>query len=80
MSEYIRKDISRADYDALEIKDPNTLYFIDAYYWVVSENGCIITCSNCGERLELYYPDSTEVRYLPHCPWCGKKMEEKNDT
>jgi hypothetical protein len=26
--------------------------------------------------LELCYPDGTEVRYLPHCPWCGKKLEE----
>ena len=44
--------------------------------WIVTENGCVITCPNCGERLELCYPDGTEVRYLPHCPWCGKKMEE----
>lgn len=46
--------------------------------WVVSENGCVITCPKCGERLELCYPDGTEVRYLPHCPWCGKKMERGN--
>jgi hypothetical protein len=45
--------------------------------WVITENGCVITCPNCGERLELCYPDGTEVRYLPHCPWCGKKLEEK---
>ena len=44
--------------------------------WVITENGCVITCPNCGERLELCYPDGTEVRYLPHCPWCGKKLEE----
>lgn len=44
--------------------------------WVVTENGCVITCPKCGERLELCYPDGTEVRYLPHCPWCGKKLEE----
>lgn len=44
-------------------------------HWVITENGCVITCPNCGERLELCYPDGTEVRYLPHCPWCGKKME-----
>lgn len=44
--------------------------------WVISENGCVITCPNCGERLELCYPDGTEVRYLPHCPWCGKKLEK----
>ena len=45
--------------------------------WVVTENGCVIICPNCGKRLELCYPDGTEVRYLPHCPWCGKKLEEK---
>lgn len=44
--------------------------------WVITEKGCVITCSNCGERLELCYPDGTEVRYLPHCPWCGKKMNK----
>ena len=44
--------------------------------WVITENGCVITCPKCGERLELCYPDGTEVRYLPHCPWCGKKLEE----
>lgn len=45
--------------------------------WFVTENGCVIICPNCGKRLELCYPDGTEVRYLPHCPWCGKKSEEK---
>lgn len=44
--------------------------------WVITENGCVITCPKCGERLELCYPDGTEVRYLPHCPWCGKKLEK----
>ena len=44
--------------------------------WVVSENGCVITCPKCGERLELCYPDGTEVRYLPHCPYCGKWLEK----
>jgi transcription elongation factor Elf1 len=44
--------------------------------WTIAENGCVITCPNCGHRLELCYPDGTEVRYLPHCPWCGKKLEE----
>ena len=44
--------------------------------WVISENGCVITCPNCSERLELCYPDGTEVRYLPHCPWCGKKLNK----
>ncbi len=47
-------------------------------YWIITENGCVITCPNCGERLELCYPDGTEVRYLPHCPWCGKKLEDNN--
>jgi hypothetical protein len=44
--------------------------------WVITENGCVITCPKCGKRLELCYPDGTEVRYLPHCPWCGKKLEK----
>lgn len=49
---------------------------IPTEHWTVTENGCVITCPKCGERLELCYPDGTEVRYLPHCPWCGKKLEE----
>ena len=44
--------------------------------WIITENGCVITCPNCGHRLELCYPDGTEVRYLPHCPYCGKKLEK----
>ena len=44
--------------------------------WVITENGCVITCPKCGERLEMCYPDGTEVRYLPHCPYCGKKLEK----
>ena len=44
--------------------------------WVVTENGCVITCPKCGHRLELCYPDGTEVRYLPHCPWCGKQLNK----
>ena len=68
-------DISQADYYALEVKDPNILYnIIDR--WLITENGCVITCPNCGHRLELCYPDGTEVRYLPHCPYCGKKLEK----
>ena len=43
--------------------------------WVVTENGCVITCSECGYRLELCYPDGTEVRSLPACPNCGTKMK-----
>lgn len=46
-------------------------------HWVVTENGCVITCPKCGERLELCYPDGTEVTYLPYCPWCGKSLEKK---
>ena len=72
----IKQDISQADYYALEIKEPNTLYNIIEDRWIITENGCVITCPKCGERLELCYPDGTEVRYLPHCPWCGKKLEE----
>lgn len=44
--------------------------------WTITENGCVITCPNCGHRLKLCYPDGTEVRYLPHCPYCGKKLEK----
>lgn len=49
----------------------------DESSWIITENGCVITCPNCGERLELCYSDGTEVRYLPHCPWCGKKLGEQ---
>lgn len=62
-----------------EIKYANDIELCKAHKkatWVVTENGCVITCPNCGERLELCYPDGTEVRYLPHCPWCGKRMEK----
>ena len=45
-------------------------------HWIITENGCVITCPKCGERLELCYPDGTEVRYLPYCPWCGKKLDK----
>ena len=45
-------------------------------HWIITENGCVITCPKCGERLELCYPDGTEVRYLPHCPWCGKQLNK----
>lgn len=43
-------------------------------HWVITENGCVITCPKCGHRLELCYPDGTEVRYLSHCPYCGKQL------
>jgi len=43
--------------------------------WVVSERGCVITCSNCKERVELYWPDGTEIGpTLPYCPFCGTKI------
>lgn len=48
--------------------------------WVVTERGCVISCSKCGYRLELCYPDGTEVGSLPHCPACGAKMDgERRD-
>ena len=46
----------------------------DVDKWVISEKGCVITCPECGKRLELCYPDGTEVRYLPFCPYCGKEL------
>lgn len=48
--------------------------------WEVSEKGYVITCSNCKERMELYWPDGTEVGpSLPYCPYCGAKMTDKID-
>ena len=45
--------------------------------WLVTERGCVITCSNCKERVELYYPDGTEVGpALTYCPYCGSKNKE----
>ena len=44
--------------------------------WIINENGCVITCPNCGERLELCYPDGAEIRCFSYCPWCGKKLEK----
>jgi hypothetical protein len=43
--------------------------------WVIEENSCVIKCPVCSYRLELCYPDGTEVRYLPHCPDCGSALE-----
>lgn len=43
--------------------------------WIETERGCVISCSKCGYRLELCYPDGTEVRRLPYCPECGAKMD-----
>lgn len=44
--------------------------------WIVTERGCVITCSNCKERVELYYPDGTPTGLLPYCPYCGSKNKE----
>lgn len=44
--------------------------------WLYSEKGCVIKCSNCGERLELCYPDGTEIRATKYCPNCGAKMRD----
>ena len=44
--------------------------------WVYSEKGFVINCSNCGERLELCYPDGTEIRATKYCPNCGAKMRD----
>lgn len=43
--------------------------------WVIEENGCVVRCPECRQRLELCYPDGTEVRRLPHCPHCGQRVE-----
>lgn len=48
-------------------------------YWVYSEKGYVINCSNCGERLELCYPDGTEIRATKYCPNCGAKMDKERD-
>jgi hypothetical protein len=46
--------------------------------WEITERGCVITCSNCKERVELYWPDGTEVGpSLYYCPYCGAKMTSK---
>lgn len=46
--------------------------------WEITERGCVITCSNCKERMEFYWPDGTEVGLcLPYCPSCGAKMISK---
>lgn len=43
-------------------------------YWYKEEKGCIIRCFNCKKRLDLRYPDGTEVQYLDYCPNCGSEM------
>ena len=48
--------------------------------WIYSEKGCVIKCSNCGERLELCYPDGTEIRATKYCPNCGAKMLNRDLT
>ena len=47
--------------------------------WINTSMNCVILCSACGERLELCYPDGTEVRALPYCPHCGAKMQEDDE-
>lgn len=47
--------------------------------WIYSNMGCVINCSNCGERLELCYPDGTEIRETAYCPFCGAKMDKQRD-
>lgn len=49
-------------------------------YIIHSERGCVHTCSNCNERIELFYPDGTEVVTLPYCPYCGCSLGEKNEV
>lgn len=71
----VQKAYNKGLRDALKIAK-EMLEENKSYSWIITENGCVITCPNCGHRLELCYPDGTEVRYLPHCPWCGKKLEE----
>lgn len=45
--------------------------------WLVTEQGRVITCSNCNKEIELYYPDGTEVGpALTYCPYCGSKNRE----
>ena len=46
-------------------------------YWYKEEKDCIIRCSNCKERLDLRYPDGTEVQHLDYCPSCGTEMVGK---
>lgn len=45
--------------------------------WIHTQKGCVHTCSNCKVRLELCYPDGTEVTILPYCPYCGARMNLK---
>jgi hypothetical protein len=46
--------------------------------WEVLEGGYAIACSSCKERMELYWPDGTEVGpSLYYCPYCGAKMTDK---
>ena len=47
--------------------------------WIYSNMGCVINCSNCGERLELCYPDGTEIRETAYCPFCGSKMVKSTE-
>lgn len=43
-------------------------------FWSTPEGSDVARCSNCNERLDMCYPDGTEIRELPYCPFCGSKM------
>ena len=49
-------------------------------YIIHSERDCVHTCSNCNGRIELFYPDGTEVVTLPYCPYCGCSLGEKSEV
>lgn len=65
--------------DLEDIIDNHDLDFKKRGKWIYTEKGCVITCSYCGERLELCYPDGTEIRWSKHCPSCGALMDEINN-
>lgn len=62
--------------DLEDIIENHDLDFKKRGKWIYTEKGCVITCSYCGERLELCYPDGTEIRWSKHCPSCGALMDE----
>lgn len=49
-------------------------------YIIHSERDCVHTCSNCNGRIELFYPDGTEVVTLPYCPYCGCSLGKKSEV
>lgn len=62
--------------DLEDIIENHDLDFKKRGKWIYTERGCVITCSYCGERLELCHPDGTEIRWSKHCPSCGALMDE----